>query len=144
MAPNLLRDGPKPAGCASVGAVTDFHLLGECMMRRLVMGLLAIAFVSLSASPLTACHHRRRGCEGGCGCTSSCGSASSCSGGCNSGCTAANSTGVSTSFTAAAGAVYPAQVASVGRWQPTPPPEPPTNPRANLASAQSRTEDVGK
>jgi hypothetical protein len=110
-------------------------------MRLFVMGLLTVAVVSLSASPVAACHHRHRGCEGGCGCSSGCGCASTCSSGCSSGCTAANLTAPSY---AASGPVYAAPVASVGRWQPTPPAESPTDPRANLASAQSGTTNVGK
>jgi hypothetical protein len=116
------------------------------MMRRYMMGLLAIVLVMLSASPLLACHHRRRGCGGECGCASTCGSEASCGSSCTScstGCTTAIPN-VDSASLAAAHTVYTAPVASAGRWQPTPPPQPPTDPHANLALTQSRINAVGK
>ncbi len=113
-------------------------------MRQLITGLLAIALVTVSTNPLSACHHRRRGCGGECGCASSCSSESNCGGGCsscNTGCSAGCTSAIPSvqgATYAAAPPVYTAPIASVGRRQPTPPPTPPTDPHANLSLAQGR------
>lgn len=113
------------------------------MMKRLVLALLAAALVVLSTSPIFACHHRHRrgGCESGC--------ASSCGGGCATSCAP---TGCA-SCTAAVGGgypnvayntggYYPNMAVNSGTWQPTPPPEPPTNPYAETASVVKASDEV--